>query len=272
MSGGLQGHLHLTGALDPRGRTYLRHQSFSVPMHISKPHEESGVLVVNVINPTAGWLSGDRVQCRVEVEGGARLLLTCPSAARSHRMVHGHAELTQEFHVAAGGSLDVWPELFIPQAGTRYRQRTVAQVDTGGELLLAEMLAPGRTAFGESFRYERLCWEIDLFNAGQLIARERATLEPGSPNLEALRALFPEAYYASIFIISPHLSEASACWSEIHALHHIAAWVGVSRLCRDGWIVKMVAQSSIHLRSALTAARTALFASLPRPQPDLRRT
>src|SRR4051812_22767610 len=144
---GLQGHLHLVCALDSRGVSHLRSQSFRAPMHISKPHRDAETLVVNVINPTAGLLAGDEVRCRIAVEAGARLVLTTPSAARSHRMREGRAVFVQELKVAAGGFLDVWPELFIPQAGTRYHQRTIARVEPGGTLLLAEMLAPGRGAF-----------------------------------------------------------------------------------------------------------------------------
>src|SRR5882757_3267815 len=159
---GLQGHLHLVCALDTRGVSHLRSQSFRAPMHISKPHLDAETLVVNVINPTAGLLAGDEVKCDITVEAGARLVLTTPSAARSHRMRAGRAVLVQDFRVAAGGFLDVWPELFIPQAGTRYHQRTTAQVEAGGTLLLAEMLAPGRVASGEAFAYEWLRWETDV--------------------------------------------------------------------------------------------------------------
>ena len=72
---GLRGHLQLTCALDARGESHLRRQSFRAPMHISKPHLEAETLVVNIINPTAGLLSGDEIQCDITVESGGRLLL-----------------------------------------------------------------------------------------------------------------------------------------------------------------------------------------------------
>jgi urease accessory protein UreH len=43
---------------------------------LSKPHDDSDTLVVNVVNATAGLLAGDRIECHVEVETGASLLLT----------------------------------------------------------------------------------------------------------------------------------------------------------------------------------------------------
>ena len=123
---GLHGHLRLVCAADEQGQTYLREQSFCAPVHLSKPYRDEDTLVVNIVNPTAGLLSGDRVHYDVAVESGARVLLTAPSASRAHRIVEGDARMTQEYRVAAGGWLESWPEIFIPQGGARYRQQHFA--------------------------------------------------------------------------------------------------------------------------------------------------
>jgi urease accessory protein len=87
----LHGGLDIVAGLDDRGVTILRRQSFSAPVHLSKPHHDEGWLVVNMASPTSGLLAGDRVEVRVAVEPGARLLLTAPSASRIHTMTTGHA-------------------------------------------------------------------------------------------------------------------------------------------------------------------------------------
>jgi urease accessory protein len=194
---GLTGHLELVCAVDAGGRSYIREQSFCAPIHLSKPHLDAGVLVVNVANPTAGLFAGDRVRYQVAVESGARLLLTAPSASRAHRIVAGDARVEQEFRVAAGGWLESWPELFIPQGGARYRQRTSLHVEEGGEALQIEMIAPGRAASGEAFAFAELDWQTDVFLGPMKIGRERYVLTPDSPTLGAIRARFPAAYYAS---------------------------------------------------------------------------
>jgi urease accessory protein len=269
---GLSGHLELTCAADADGHSFLRRQSFAAPVHLSKPHLDEGMLVVNVVNPTAGLLAGDRVRISVAVESGARLLLTAPSASRAHRVVaEGEARVEQEFAVAGGAWLDVWPEMFIPQGGARYRQRTVARVEEGGELLLIEMLAPGRTAAGEVFAFAELDWETEVWLGGEKIARERYTLTPESPSLAALRARFPTAYYASCFVVSSRLANDSACWRAIHDLHEDAAWVGVSALVRGGWAIRVVAEGSIALRKKIGAIRREIYAALGRREPALRR-
>ncbi|MDQ3625259.1 MAG: urease accessory protein UreD [Verrucomicrobiota bacterium] len=267
----MSGHLDLVCAPDGRGASYLRHQSFRAPVHISKPHHEGDTLVVNVVNPTAGLLAGDRVRMRVHVESGARLLLTTPSASRVHRTPEGFAAVDQEFSVAPDGWLENWPELLIPQAGARYRQQTAIRVEPGGEMLFWESLAPGRVASGEAFAYERLEWHTDVFSNDQLVARERYHLSRDNGSLDALRRQFPTAYYASCFVISPRLADASACWARIHAFQDGGAWIGCSALANRGWVVKLLAGGSIPLRRKLDAIRHELFAALDRPVPSLRR-
>src|SRR5262245_475107 len=159
-------------------------------MHVSKPHEDAGMLVVNVVNPTAGFLDGDRVECRVEVEAGGRLVLTTPSASRAHRTGAGWAGLRQDFRVADQGFLEFWPELFIPQGGTHFRQQTSIEVSHGGELLFFESLAPGRVAAGESFAFRELEWETNLRSAGALIARERYRICPENESIRPLKRAF----------------------------------------------------------------------------------
>lgn len=257
--------------MDAGGRSFVREQSFSAPIHLSKPHLDEGVLVVNVANPTAGLFAGDRIRYRVAVESGARVLLTAPSASRAHRIVEGDARVEQEFRVAAGGWLESWPELFIPQGGARYRQRTTARIEEGGEALLIEMIAPGRTASGEVFAFEELDWQTDVFLGTEKIARERYVLTLDSPTLAAMRARFPEAYYASCLVVSPKLRADDPCWRRIHDLHSDEAWVGCSGLVRGGWAIRVLAAGSIALRRVIARVREEIYAARGERVPSLRR-
>ena len=244
----MHGHLDLLATADADGRTILRRQSFAAPVHISKPHHDAGWLVVNMASPAPGLLAGDRVDVRVAVEPGARLLLTAPSASRIHTMPEGHAELRQEFHVAADGTLDCWPEYLIPQAGSRYRQRSILRVEPGGTLLWTESLAPGRTASGEIFAFTELRIATDLHIGPAHVARERCVLTPGDATQRALLRHFPTPYCASLLCVRPQLAAAHDDLAGIAALHdseHV--WLGASRLTETAWAVKVVAAGSPEL-------------------------
>ncbi len=268
---GLRGHLRLVCSADENGRSFLREQSVAVPMHLSKPFWDHGVLVVNVINPTAGLLAGDFVEVMVSVESGAKLVLTTPSATRVHDTQLGEARVEQVFSIAADARLEVWPEILIPQGSARYHQKTRIEIEAGGELLFMEALAPGRVAFGEVFAFERLDWETDILYCGRKIARERYVITRENGSLEALQAAFPQAYQASLFLVSERISDHAPCWKLLRQLQGEHVWLGFSRLSQAGWTIKLLARDSLALRRALAAIRAALYASAGWPDSALRK-
>jgi urease accessory protein len=183
----------------------------------------------------------------------------------------GEAVVTQDFRVAAGAWLESWPEIFIPQAGARYRQRTTVHVEGGGGVLLAECIAPGRVAAGEVFAFAELAWSTDVFSNGVAVVRERYRLTPECEAVLSMRRQFATPYYASCMVIAPGLTRESPCWERIHGLQQRDLWIGCGALVSTGWVVKVVGAGSVVLRRALAAVRTELHAALGRRAPSFRR-
>jgi urease accessory protein len=240
----VNGHLDIVCSADAEGRSYLSRQSFCAPVHLSKPYSDEGALVVNVVNPTAGLFAGDVIRFDVAVETGARLLLTSPSASRAHKMHGGEALVEQRFRVENGGFLEVLPELFIPQAGCRYRQRTTIEVAREGRLIFFETLAPGRVASGETFGFERLEWTTEAFFEGKKVARERYRISGGdSLSLAALRGQFPHAYYLSCLLVGAQFSELPTFPEGDEIL---AGWSNLPDAA--GLAIRVLARDSVALR------------------------
>ena len=267
---GLTGHLRLTCGLDVRGESAIKRQSFQAPLHLSKPHWEEGTVVVNVVNPTAGYFSGDRVECTVDVENGGRLLVTTPSATRVYQNRGGAAKVRQTLRVEDGGFLDWNPEFLIAQKGARFEQRTEIAVGSGGELLFHEAMAPGRSAFGEVHAFERVEWETRLEVGGRVALQERAVLTPEYETVRALRAIYSTPYYGSWIAYSPHLDARGVC-ARIHSFHGEEAWVGCSRLGDRSLVIRVIAGSAPALRLTSKRIRACLYESLNRTLPELRR-
>ena len=61
---GLSGGLDLVCAAHPQRGTFIARQSFAAPMHLSKTYWDGGILLVNIVNQTAGWFGGDRVRVK----------------------------------------------------------------------------------------------------------------------------------------------------------------------------------------------------------------
>ncbi len=264
----MKGHLHLKAACYDNGQTYVREQSFRAPLHISKPHDDASALVVNIVNPTAGIFDGDTIELSAEAEAGASLVLTTPSASRVYRSRSGGpAKVTQRFTAHAGATLEFVPEPFIPQAGARYQQKTELHADPGATILFFDWLTPGRVASGEVFRYAELCWDLDAFVNGRLVARERYRLSPDDASLETLRIQHPQSQYVSCIV----LSSAALRLTAVECLNSSQIYLGHGPLSEGGWIIKALCADSLSARHTLQSLRSLVYQALQRPMPNLGR-
>ena len=269
---GVQGHLRIECRVDAARRTFLAKQSFRAPMHLSKPHWDGNHLIINIVNPTAGLFAGDHVEMNVRVCPGARIVLTSPSAARVFRAKNsiGRARVTQSFVVESAGRLDVFPEILIPHAGARYVQTTRIDVQAGGELFFTEMIAPGRTASGEAFDYDQLEFGMDLISARELAVREWYRLASHTESMRAIRRNFPNAYYASAFIVS-HRPADDSLLRAVGALSTSCILAGASYPAENVCAIKLIAADSMSLRAAVVGIRALGYSYLGWPEPLLRK-
>ncbi|NJR42063.1 MAG: urease accessory protein UreD, partial [Akkermansiaceae bacterium] len=157
----LRGHLELRCETRSNGDSYISHQSFSSPIHLGKSYIDQGKLVLNIVNPTAGFFDGDVVQANVSVGKHGQLVLSTPSAARVYRTRSGAAAANKQvFHIGENAFMEWIPEPFIPHAGARYVQETTIHLHPTANLLYFDWLAPGRVAMGEVFAYQQLEWKL----------------------------------------------------------------------------------------------------------------
>lgn len=266
----LHGHLSLRCENRADGVPYISHQSFRAPIHLSKSHLSEGHLVQSIVNPTAGFFDGDRVEADIHVAAGAKLVLSTPSASRVYRTRSGAAAVScQNFRVEENASLEWIPEPFIPHAGARYVQRTRIDLHPAASLLLFDWIAPGRVAMGEIFDYQQLRWELDLFLGGRLIARERYDLMPGDDSLEALRAKFPAAHYLSVYAAG----RLGGGWpaDALDALNGEDVYLGHGPLTGGVHVVRAICRDSLAARRLLETLRPLLYAATETKPPALGR-
>jgi urease accessory protein len=269
MNSALRGHLDLVCERDDAGRTFLARQSFAAPMHLSKPYWDGHHLVVNAVNPTAGLFSGDEVEIRVRARAGASVLFTSPSASRVHRARADEppAKVRQDFHVEAGGWLEVCPEMLIVQAGARYEQHTNLTVEADGGLLYFDCLAPGRVAMGEVFAFERALCRTRLRVSDELLAVENCRLSPNDGSLHPLRVHHAHSYHATWFAVfpidTPELPKAVAGIED--------AVVGASASSNRAYVGKILAEDSPAMRRAITKIREVCYALAANPVPNWRK-
>lgn len=266
----LSGHLQLRCETRADGTPYISKQSFRAPIHLSKSHSDAGWVIQTIVNPTAGFFDGDLLESDIEVAGGARLVLSTPSASRVYPTRSGApARNFQKFSVGENSALEWIPEPFIPHAGAGYFQKTDIHLDPGASLLFFDWIAPGRVAKGETFAYKHLRWELDLHAAEKLVARERYDLDPANHSLEALKAKFPAAHYLSIYtagLFSKHFPAAA-----LDELTGDDVYLGHGPLGDHGHVIRALCRDSLAARKLLEKLRTLLYEAAEIPAPKLGR-
>lgn len=266
----IHGHLDLRSDVRGDGTPYLSRQSFRAPIHLSKSHVESGALLVHLVNPTAGFFDGDRLDLDVTAGAGSRMILSTPGASRVHRARGVTPALCQQhLRVERDAFLEWIPEPFIPQAGARYHQRTVIELEENAGLFFFEWIAPGRVARGEVFAYELLRWELDLKVAGRLVARESYDLRPGDHSLAALRDKFPAAHCVTAYVAG--FPEESWPSEELDLLGNDRIYLGHGPLVGNVRLVRALCADSLAARSLMSGLRELLYRAAGKPAPRLGR-
>lgn len=266
----IRGHLDLRSDVRADGVPYLSHQSFRAPVHLSKSHVEGGSLLVQLVNPTAGFFDGDRLDLDVTAGSASNLVISTPGASRVHQARGESAAICeQRLKVEAGALLEWIPEPFIPQAGARYIQRTRIDLEEDAGLMFFEWIAPGRVARGEVFAYESLRWELDLRVAGRLVARERFELKPGDHSLSALRDKFPAAHFVTIHVAGIRAEDWPA--DELDALGDARTYLGHGPLLEGVHVVRALCADSLAARGLMERARAAIYRAAGTRAPRLGR-
>jgi urease accessory protein len=173
----LNGRLFLRAGVQ-NGRTVLLESCGLYPLQVLRPHAASpatGGLSVVLLLLSGGLLDGDEVSIDVVVEPGARLALRTQAATQVHA---GRSRQTLHASVGEHAWLSYLPQAVVPHADSEYHSQTLIDMQANSRVLLAEALAAGRVQHGEQFAFTQVRLDLDVWRAGELVARERALVRP----------------------------------------------------------------------------------------------
>jgi urease accessory protein len=212
-------HVHSAGLLDVRfacdagGRTRITRSTQRFPLRVTLPHHlddvDRGMAFLIVQNPAGAVFAGDVLELRLAAGPNARVHLRTQSATRICRMDDGQQAVQEiSFTLSEHAYVEYLPELTIPQAGSRFTQRLVAEVAAGGAFVTSELVAPGRRAHGERFAYERLRLETAIRSGGRDLAVDILDLAPHRQHLDAPGLLGDNEYTGSLIAACPGIGAA----------------------------------------------------------------
>lgn len=89
-------------------------------------------------------MAGDHLSIHAELEEGAHVVMTTPSANRVYRSLGEESRQSVTLSVAPGAVIEWFPEVTIPYAGSRFVQTMAVTLAKGATALIWDSLASGR--------------------------------------------------------------------------------------------------------------------------------
>jgi urease accessory protein len=207
--------------------------------------------------------AGDRLEQRVRVERGARVLLVSQSALQVHpAAAPAPASLDSSYDVETDATLDCFWDPLIPFAGARLRQQTDVRIAAGGQLFWSDALMSGRASRGEAWRFDSLDHELRVSVDGSLIYLERYALAPESRQLRHSWRAGAASYLGTTIVQSDtaDAARAEAAQQQLNAIDDVRA--GVDYLAPQLVVGRVLATRGPQFASARTVLRD-VFARPP---------
>jgi urease accessory protein len=227
--------------------------------------DDSGQVCYVLVNPGGAYLGADLYVIDVEVTDGAKLLLTTQSATKIYRTPGSFAEQRMTIRLGEGAQLELAPDQVIAYREASYRQNTHITVRRSSSLVMAEVITPGWSPDGASFRYEelRLRNEIQVESAEGLefLALDNLLIRPPLNDVTGIGFMEGYSHLGSLVVVDARVDQALA--DELHALtagHD--AYTGVSLTSSVGGTAGLVLRSlsnSTEELNRLLGACTALL-------------
>lgn len=244
------------------GRSVASRQFHEGALRVLRPHylDDSGQVCYVVVNPGGAYLGADLFVLDVEVEAGADLLLTTPSATKVYRTPGSFAEQRMTVRLGEGARLELMPDQLIAYREASYRQQTRVTLRPSSTLVMAEVVTPGWSPDGAAFRYKevRLRNEIQLETdeGSELLALDNLLIRPPSGDVTGLGFMEGFSHLGSLVVADARVDQALA--DELHLLaagHDALAGRSLTRSVggTTGLVLRALSNSTGELNRLLAA-------------------
>lgn len=216
-----RGHLELVIS-ERGGRSIASRQFHQGALRVMRPHylDDSGQVCYVMINPGGAYLRADLYTIDVKVEADARLLLTTQSATKIYRTPGSFAEQRMTVHLAEGAQLELAPDQLIAYREARYRQNTYITMQPSSSLVMAEIVTPGWSPDGSSFKYEELRLRneihVSVTHGSVLLMLDNQLIRPPLADVTGMGFMEGFSHLGSLIVVDPRVDQTLA--DELYAL------------------------------------------------------
>jgi urease accessory protein len=222
-------------------------ESFSrMPFRTFPPFyaQSQGCAYTYIVNPTPGFLGGDRVRVEIALRQGAHGFIASPAATKVLKASRDHAEQTTHITVSDGATLEYVPAYVIPFGGARFKQKTVVHMERASTCLVLDWFTTGRTGRGESLAFDEYDNSTVLVCEGEPVVCDRFILRPKDEEYRALGRLESSTVSASLYLMHNRSDLPKTLVAGVReALGEETSLAGVSTIGSKGLTVRVMGQA-----------------------------
>lgn len=154
------------------------------PLRLLTPSNHGHAAWIYTSTFGGGLVDGDDVRLDIEVGEEASAYVSSQASTKVYRSPRGTTNVVRA-HVGASGLLVMAPDAVVPFAGARYRQTQRYDIAAGASLVVVDMLACGRMASDERWRFDACDSVIDLRIDGRRRVYDAVSLRAADGDLAA---------------------------------------------------------------------------------------
>lgn len=230
------------------------------PLYVQKPFFPEGrdLAHVYLLHPPGGLVSGDRLEVRVDVEKGARALVTTTGAGRVYR-ARGDGLLQSQntfLRVAEGASLEWLPLENIAYPDANGAMCTRVDLACGSHFAGWEVTSLGLPACDATFGNGRLLQRLEIFRDGVPLLIESLRIDgesggtPGVLSASAGLQGYPVNGYLVMGPFAPGEPVQDTC-REIISAHEKRCIAGITQVA-EMVVVRALGHCAFEVRALMT--------------------
>lgn len=227
-----------------------------------RPHylDGSGQVCYVMVNPGGAYLGADLFVVDVEVGAGAELLLTTQSATKVYRTPGSFAEQRMSIRLGEGSRLELMPDQLIAYREASYRQNSHISLHPTSSLVMAEVITPGWSPDGASFKYEEVRLRNEIWieggNGPKLLALDNLLIRPPLNDVTGMGFMEGFSHLGSLVVVDPRVDQELADELD-RAVKDFAAFTGISLTTTiagsTGIVLRSLSNSTEELNTLLGA-------------------
>ncbi|WP_051420958.1 urease accessory protein UreD [Paenarthrobacter nicotinovorans] len=258
---GVRGRLEL-GVGVRGGRSVALRQFHEGALRVLRPHylDGSGQVCYVMVNPGGAYLGADLFVVDVEVGAGAELLLTTQSATKVYRTPGSFAEQRMSIRLGEGSRLELMPDQLIAYREASYRQNSHISLHPTSSLVMAEVITPGWSPDGASFKYEEVRLRNEIWieggNGAKLLALDNLLIRPPLNDVTGMGFMEGFSHLGSLVVVDPRVDQGLADELD-RTVKDFAAFTGISLTTTiagsTGIVLRSLSNSTEELNTLLGA-------------------